>query len=82
MLTGDRSGADHAIRQLNWATYMVDVDGKNRYMQDENWLTDGYGDYVRHYLRSMAAMPELAPATGITCFQQVQLCNIFSTRGS
>jgi hypothetical protein len=42
---------------------MVDVDGKNRYMEDENWLTDGYGDFVRHYLRSMAAMPELAPAT-------------------
>ncbi|HZG24433.1 MAG TPA: hypothetical protein VEZ17_07630 [Chitinophagaceae bacterium] len=62
-LTGDRSGVDRAIRQLNWATYMVDVDGKNRYMEDENWLTDGYGDFVRHYLRSMAAMPELAPAT-------------------
>ncbi len=62
-LTGDWSNRDGAIRQLNWATYMVDVDGKNRYMQDENWLTDGYGDFVRHYLRSMAAMPELAPAT-------------------
>lgn len=61
-LSGDRSRFDHAVRQLNWATYMVDVDGKNRYMQDENWLTDGYGDYVRHYLRAMAAMPELAPA--------------------
>jgi len=23
---------------------------------------DGYGDYVRHYLRAMASMPELAPA--------------------
>jgi hypothetical protein len=62
-LTGDRSNVDHAIRQLNWATYMVDVDGKNRYMEDENWLTDGYGDFVRHYLRAMAALPELAPAT-------------------
>jgi hypothetical protein len=62
-LTGDRSKVDPAIRQLNWATYMVDVDGKNRYMEDENWLTDGYGDFVRHYLRSMAAMPQLAPAT-------------------
>jgi hypothetical protein len=61
-LTGDRSRVDQAIRQLNWATYMVDVDGKNRYMEDENWLTDGYGDFVRHYLRSMGAMPELAPA--------------------
>jgi hypothetical protein len=52
----------NAIRQLTWATYMVDVDGKNRFPQDENWLTDGYGDYVRHYLRAMAADPALAPS--------------------
>jgi hypothetical protein len=61
-LVNDYARADHAVRQLSWATYMVDVDGKNKYMQDENWLTDGYGDYVRHYLRSMAFMPEIAPA--------------------
>jgi len=61
-LTGNRSRYDNAVRQLNWATYMVDNDGKNRYPQDENWLTDGYGDYVRHFLRAMAAIPELAPA--------------------
>ena len=40
---------------------MVDNDGKNRYPRDDIWLTDGYGDYVRHYLRAMAAAPELAP---------------------
>ena len=50
-----------AIRQLNWATYMVAEDGRNRYYRDDVWLTDGYGDYVRHYLRAMAAAPELAP---------------------
>lgn len=61
-LTGDRYHHDNAVRQLNWATYMVDKDGKNRYPNDENWLTDGYGDYVRHFLRAMEAMPELAPA--------------------
>ncbi len=61
-LTGDSSYKENAIRTLNWATYMVDTDGKNRYPQDENWLTDGYGDYVRHYLRAFAAMPQLAPA--------------------
>lgn len=60
-LTGNSARKEHAIRQLNWATYMVDTDGKNRYPQDENWLTDGYGDYVRHYLRAMAAAPDLAP---------------------
>ena len=41
---------------------MVDNDGKNCYPRDEVWLTDGYGDYVRHFLRAMAAFPELAPS--------------------
>lgn len=62
MLTGDTSRVPNARLQLNWATYMVDNDGKNRYPNDDNWLTDGYGDYVRHYIRAMGAMPELAPA--------------------
>ena len=61
-LTGDTTRKQNAIRQLNWATYMVDYDGKNRYPMDENWLTDGYGDYVRHFLRAMGALPELAPS--------------------
>jgi hypothetical protein len=59
--TGDCAHKAEAIRQLNWATYMVDDDGKNRYPNDDIWLTDGYGDYLRHYLRAMAAAPELAP---------------------
>jgi hypothetical protein len=60
--TGDLRLKDEAIRQLNWATYMVDRSGRNRYPYDDVWLTDGYGDYVRHYLRAMASAPELAPA--------------------
>jgi hypothetical protein len=40
---------------------MVDDDGKNCFPTDEPWLTDGYGDYVRHYLRAMATFPTLAP---------------------
>lgn len=59
--SGDCAAKEDAIRRLNWATYTVDIDGKNRYIRDENWLTDGYGDYVRHYLRAMASAPELAP---------------------
>ncbi len=61
-LSGDQSMITNAIRTLSWATYMVDDDGKNCYPRDEVWMTDGYGDYVRHYLRSMAFKPELAPA--------------------
>ena len=40
---------------------MVDFDGKNRFPGDEPWLTDGYGDYIRHYLRAMDTDPNLAP---------------------
>jgi hypothetical protein len=60
--TGDPSGREAAIRRLTWSTYWVDVDGKNRYPGDDIWLTDGYGDFVRHYLRAMASDPSLAPA--------------------
>lgn len=59
-LSGDSTFKANAIRTLNWATYTVAGDGRNRYIRDDIWLTDGYGDYVRHYLRAMAAMPELA----------------------
>lgn len=59
--TGDTSYIRNAVRQLNWATYMVDKDGKNFYPTNAIWMTDGYGDYVRHYLRAMAAAPQLAP---------------------
>ena len=60
-LSGDTSYTTNAIRTLNWATYTVADDGRNRYIRDDIWLTDGYGDYVRHYIRAMAAMPGLAP---------------------
>ena len=59
--TGDTAYARNAIRELNWATYMVDSVGKNFYPTNDIWMTDGYGDYVRHYLRAMAAAPQLAP---------------------
>lgn len=61
VLSGDTTYKSNAIHTLNWATYTVAADGRNRYIHDDIWLTDGYGDYVRHYLRAMAAMPELAP---------------------
>jgi len=60
-LSGDTLYQQNAIRMLNWATYCVDIDGKNNYPRDEIWLTDGYGDYVRHYIKAMAAETDLAP---------------------
>lgn len=61
-LSGDTSYTTNAVRNLSWATYTVAEDGRNRYIRNDIWLTDGYGDYVRHYLRAMAACPELAPS--------------------
>ncbi|SRR5579871_36543 len=60
-MSGDSSLYENAVRELNWATYMVDFNGTNRFPTDEPWLTDGYGDYVRHFLRAMDEAPELAP---------------------
>ena len=60
-LTSDTTLRQNAIRGLSWATYSVDHDGKNNYPRDEIWLTDGYGDFIRHYLRAFAVLPELAP---------------------
>ncbi len=62
--SGEPARVEESIRQLSWATYMVDFDGKNRYPNFntyELWWTDGYGDYVRHYLRAMGACPRLTP---------------------
>ena len=61
--TGDISAKDRGIRQLSWATYMVKEDGESTYPNGETWMTDGYGDFVRHYLRAMAAFPELSPTS-------------------
>jgi hypothetical protein len=70
--TGDHTLDEAAVRRLNWTTYMVDG-GKNMYPATTranagkpgagggNWLTDGYGDYVRHYLHAMASHPAVAP---------------------
>ena len=60
--TGDTSRVARSVLQLNWATYMVDWNGANRYPNDSIWYTDGYGDYVRHYLRAIASDPSLAPS--------------------
>ncbi len=59
--TNDNTKKPQAIRSLNWATYWVDNDGKNVYPDGDIWYSDGYGDYVRHFLRAMAAAPELCP---------------------
>lgn len=61
--TGDPAARTKAAASLNWATYMtrengVVIDGPQ---VNNQWFTDGYGDYIRHFLTSMQAFPEWAP---------------------
>ena len=62
-LTGDTSRRVQALRQLDWSNYLCDFDGKVRFTPPSGtvWYTDGYGDYVKHFLRAMAAYPIVAP---------------------
>ena len=60
-LTGNVVLNQSALAKLIWSTYLVSDDGRNDFGNGEIWLTDGYGDFVRHYLRAMQVCPELAP---------------------
>jgi hypothetical protein len=63
--TGDAEARDRSARSLNWATYTCATDGVVAVGEDKNegwWFSDGYGDYIRHFLVAMAAVPEWAPA--------------------
>lgn len=62
--TGDTAAKEKAYRAFNWATYMAYSDGRVIDGPDVNqiWFTDGYGDYIRHFMDGIAAVPEWAPA--------------------
>jgi hypothetical protein len=55
---------EEAYRSFNWATYVCNNEGHVMTGPDfppQYWFSDGYGDYVRHYIEGMAAIPEWAP---------------------
>jgi hypothetical protein len=61
--TGDLIAKEKAYRSFNWATYMaksngVDIDGPD---VNNEWFTDGYADYIRHFMTGLGAVPEWAP---------------------
>jgi fibronectin type 3 domain-containing protein len=65
--TGDLAAREKAYRAFNWATYMarangVVIDGPT---VNNQWFTDGYGDFIRHFLVGMFSVPQWAP-TGQT----------------
>jgi len=66
--SGDEAFAERSLRGFNWATYMADDEGLVRVGIDrpdyynQCWFTDGYFDYVPHFIEGMASLPETAPA--------------------
>lgn len=66
-LTGDLTAKEKAYRSLNWCTYMcrtngVVIEGPFENAHDPTcWFTDGHGDYIRHFMVAMGAVPEWAP---------------------
>ncbi|MGH7435700.1 MAG: hypothetical protein ACRENE_08495 [Polyangiaceae bacterium] len=62
--TGDAVARERAMRSLNWSTYACAQDGIVAVGDDPNegwWFSDGYGDYIRHFMVAMAAVPQWAP---------------------
>jgi hypothetical protein len=61
--TGDTAAREKAFRSFNWASYMCDERGVVRVgpVEESHWFSDGYGDYIRHFMAGMGAVPEWAP---------------------
>jgi len=62
--TGEKWYKEQAYRFLNVATYMTYDNGVVAVGPNwpGSWFIDGYGDYIRHFIDAMAAIPEWAPA--------------------
>jgi hypothetical protein len=61
--TGEESFKERAFRSFNWATYMAQEDGliTEAMAETEFWYSDGYADYIRHFLAGMGSVPEWSP---------------------
>jgi hypothetical protein len=61
--TGDTAAREKAYRAFNWATYMCKTNGRviDGPAVNELWFTDGYGDYIKHFMAGLAAVPGWAP---------------------
>ncbi|MGA2448294.1 MAG: hypothetical protein ABTD50_06450 [Polyangiaceae bacterium] len=76
--TGDETAVERAARSLNWATYTCSDNGTVAVGPDANegyWFSDGYGDYIRHFLVAMGAVPEWAPARENHILQSTSVVN-------
>jgi hypothetical protein len=59
----DAASKEKAFRSFNWATYMCDEKGVVRVgpVEPSWWFSDGYADYVRHFMAGLGSVPEWAP---------------------
>lgn len=62
--TGDAWYKDQAERFFNLATYMCQENGVVSVGPEwpGSWWSDGYGDYIRHFMEGLASVPEWTPA--------------------
>jgi len=62
--SGDKWFKEEAYRYFNHATYMAEPDGvvqTGHNWGTEIWFSDGYVDYIRHFMEGLAAIPEWVP---------------------
>lgn len=62
--SGDEWFKEEAYRHFNHATYMAEPDGviqTGHNWGSEIWFSDGYTDYIRHFMEGLAAIPEWVP---------------------
>jgi hypothetical protein len=62
--TGDAEAKEKAFRSFNWATYMCREDGAVQVgpvLDRSIWFSDGYGDYIRHFMAGIGSVPEWTP---------------------
>ena len=63
--SGDEWFKEEAYRNFNHASYMAEPDGVVQTGHNwgaEIWFSDGYVDYIRHFMEGLAAVPEWVPA--------------------
>jgi hypothetical protein len=61
----DKWFKEEAYRFFNHASYMAEPDGvvqTGHNWGSEIWFSDGYTDYIRHFMEGLAAVPDWSPA--------------------
>ncbi len=62
--TGTASFKEDAARSFNYATYFADSQGvvQAAFGLGSIWYSDGYADYIKHFMEGIGSIPEWSPA--------------------